>query len=460
VRFILGSGPSAISLMGEVSKVLKTHSDPDTSDLGSSCSEVTDELSLSNASVNSAQSLVTELGSSSDGSGAGPGPRSANKGKDKYRARPTKDNRKKVQTSKSEKSKRDPRQQLRQHDISAAVHELIAQNAGLNDALKDLKIEQREALEESNPVLKEMPPGAGAELPGGYLVPHVFHLDFAHTTSLSWEQVVTAPVIAMYRAFRSVLSRPWQILHPITLSWSLGWWVRRFSFFPRFHYRVRQAIAGPESDLRADAIALGKLIHANPLLHGASVSLRWLGVTLMKKRMTVSVEVMSQCMVAKNMVPTAAPEDTWDRIYNTAKSLHSVAIDKYTALTVGPIIEDSALFAMGKWRHNMESRCLLAYPESPALVRVAGCSPTVIGIVRFASQALHRLRWVLLLGAGAMVLAIVRPYACRWVATFWRERLLPPLRFPILTLAMPTPLRRGCDAGFVSDPRIQLLSFY
>jgi len=105
-------------------------------------------------------------------------------------------------------------------------------------------------------------------------------------------------------------------------------------------------------DLRADEIAQRDLKHTPKYGYvtvGQSSGLWW-----ETKRMLVSYEALSQVATASTLRPDADVATTWERIYQSARTLQSVNIDRYLVLSGDTVVQNTCLVALGMW-HQMRN---------------------------------------------------------------------------------------------------------
>jgi len=125
------------------------------------------------------------------------------------------------------------------------------------------------------------------------------------------------------------------------------------------------------NDLRADSISLGKLLHAKPMyavVRYTSVDPRWGWSTLFRKTiehnvsLTVSLEVLSQLLTAKNLPLGSTDEVAAERIKLAAQSLHSVSINRYLAVEGINVVQDTTLVAFALYKQMVERRRMVPFP--------------------------------------------------------------------------------------------------
>jgi outer membrane murein-binding lipoprotein Lpp len=108
--------------------------------------------------------------------------------------------------------------------------------------------------------------------------------------------------------------------------------------------------ANPVVDLRADKISLGELKHLSPDVCSVKYTKRFGGVVFHSENIDVSFEMLSQITTADAMSLHGDDVMARDRLYNAAKSLHSVNVDRYGGLVNEFVVQNTVLVAFGQYK--------------------------------------------------------------------------------------------------------------
>jgi len=153
----------------------------------------------------------------------------------------------------------------------------------------------------------------------------------------------------------------------IVLFFLLPTWLTRGRRISEKYRFLRSLKAHDELDLRADTISLGKLKHKRAEFMEVSCFVRkpylyWF-TRWTQTDIIVSAELLSQLNTANNANLTCDNETVFQKIYHSAKSIHSVNISRYATLENINIVQNTAVLAYAMHRKMLEQLEELNFPR-------------------------------------------------------------------------------------------------
>lgn len=141
----------------------------------------------------------------------------------------------------------------------------------------------------------------------------------------------------------------------------------------RFVDYLNLPIYNPEYlDRRADHIAVGKLIHNDPLyalleLDQPKPNAWWKGPLLTREQinLTVSLELLAQLCVSNNLALNSNSDLTWERLQRVAASVHSVNLDRYLPIHGKLCVQDTMNTAYAMYQQMILRQSRLPFPRTP-----------------------------------------------------------------------------------------------
>jgi hypothetical protein len=139
----------------------------------------------------------------------------------------------------------------------------------------------------------------------------------------------------------------------------------------RYRYYYVGDLESPRSDARADYLTTGKLKHEDPLL--AWVEFKDYGLDLFffwkcteRRKLTVSLELLSQILIAANLSMTASDELVAEKLQYQAARVDSVNIDRSWAVQGHHIVQDTVFVAYALHKQRLEERMACPFPRTLA----------------------------------------------------------------------------------------------
>jgi len=140
-------------------------------------------------------------------------------------------------------------------------------------------------------------------------------------------------------------------------------WHGLFASLTQKKFKFSRIILSPDDDLRADTIALQELKHSGCI---AEVTFqqrdRWMLLfwkTTHSTTLTVSIELLSQIVVARNLSLNSTDEIVWERINHMANSFSTVNLNRYEGVVGNHVVQDTVLVAFAHWKQLQERRAVV-----------------------------------------------------------------------------------------------------
>lgn len=131
----------------------------------------------------------------------------------------------------------------------------------------------------------------------------------------------------------------------------------------RYRYAFRGFVESSEEDRRPDCLATSEYKHV-PLLarvlyedHEEEIS----------KELLVSLELLSQIAVAKNLVLGSEDKVAWARIQSTSIAVDTVNLDRYLALCGKFVVQNTQLVCFGLYKQMTMDLAACPFPMSPEI---------------------------------------------------------------------------------------------
>jgi hypothetical protein len=119
-------------------------------------------------------------------------------------------------------------------------------------------------------------------------------------------------------------------------------------------------------DLRADAMALGKLTQAKPLYQWVVYHKRFCGIIgLRSDLLLVSFELVAQLATVRNIGLDTTDETAWLKLNNAVISSHMVNIFRYFVIGKQHVAQDTVQVCYALYKEMMERRRDMGFPGTP-----------------------------------------------------------------------------------------------
>lgn len=156
------------------------------------------------------------------------------------------------------------------------------------------------------------------------------------------------------------------------LSWALSFGNSRI----KHEYKYVRDYAHPETDLRADSLSLGDLKHKKPFLIWVSytkITCPWYGSCIDHRtrsiervcELLISTELLAQCAVLANLNVSMSETVVWDRVLYALKSIHSVNVSRWAAITPQNVHNNTGLVAYGLYKQLVRKSLRVPFPLTP-----------------------------------------------------------------------------------------------
>jgi len=284
--------------------------------------------------------------------------------------------------------------------LSAAFHDLQAQEKGARDALVEIREEKDDAvkanvsltraLQESTLKVGEFETSMKAE-----------HTRWANDFEATWDEDAPRSYLYLWTLVPALLfwalilwvnfedclaDLEWVVNHDdariqfvllcqIAYCWAM-WWItnkyltscgRRNLFSPRIrhNYAMVNLTNYHHPDLRADSMSMTDLKHANAIYGLVEYTIRLNGMLINKDawgklthrpgQMLLSMELLAQ-LLSPTCMQSTDELTTQKRLESFAKSHHAVNIDKYLSWKRHDVVGNTTTVALGVWKDRLEHR--------------------------------------------------------------------------------------------------------
>jgi len=187
-------------------------------------------------------------------------------------------------------------------------------------------------------------------------------------------------------------------------------------------------------DLRPDAVSLGKMKHGSLCQMVTITHLHRFLPVMVKRSCVVSLEMLTQVMIAKNFDYDMTDEDVVKKMTYFLNSLHSVNFDRYRVLRGSNVVQDTKqvafFFAKSMQQSNADLNCRMPGQDAE------GPSFMDIGSVKLSFQIPVQLMLRVVSSLSGMLISVAAPL-------FWLALGLFAKALLCLTPILMTPIRQS-----------------